>query len=30
VGVLFSSSLLLLWALIPLLVSMRIFNKKDL
>jgi Cu-processing system permease protein len=30
VGVLFSSSLLLVWALIPLLMALRIFNKKDL
>ena len=30
VGVLFSSSLLFLWAMIPLILSVRIFNKKDL
>lgn len=30
IGVLFSSVLLLLWALIPLFISLRIFNRKDL
>ncbi|HPW64469.1 MAG TPA: ABC transporter permease subunit [Cyclobacteriaceae bacterium] len=29
-GVLFSSSILFLWAIIPLLLALRIFNKKDL
>lgn len=29
-GVLFSSSILFLWAIVPLLLALRIFNKKDL
>jgi Cu-processing system permease protein len=29
-GILFSSSILILWAIIPLLFSVRIFNRKDL
>jgi len=29
-GVLFSSSILFLWSIVPLLLSLRIFNKKDL
>jgi Cu-processing system permease protein len=29
-GILFSSSILILWAVIPLLIAVRIFNRKDL